>query len=39
MRFEFIGAEKPNYPLAMLCRVMQVSRGGLELQRKSGHFV
>jgi putative transposase len=28
MRFEFIGAEKPNYPLAMLCRVMQVSRGG-----------
>jgi len=28
MRFEFIEAEKHNYPLAMLCRVMQVTRGG-----------
>jgi transposase-like protein len=26
MRFEFIDAEKHNYPLATLCRVMQVSR-------------
>jgi putative transposase len=28
MRFKFIDAERPNYPLAVLCRVMQVSRGG-----------
>ena len=28
MRFKFIDAEKRTYPLAMLCRVMQVSRGG-----------
>ena len=28
MRFRFIDAEKHNYSLAMLCRMMQVSRGG-----------
>lgn len=33
MRFKFIDAEKPNYPLAMLCRVMQVSRGGYYMWR------
>jgi putative transposase len=28
MRFKFIEAEKQNYRLAMLCRVMEVTRGG-----------
>lgn len=28
MRFAFIGAEKRLYPLTVLCRVMQVTRGG-----------
>ena len=28
MRFKFIDAEKHTYPLAMLCRVMQVTRSG-----------
>ena len=28
MRFTFIDAEKEMYPLTVLCRVMQVSRGG-----------
>lgn len=28
MRFKFIDAQKVNYPLTLLCRVMQVSRGG-----------
>jgi transposase InsO family protein len=28
MRFEFIAAEKANYPIRLMCRVLQVSRGG-----------
>jgi transposase InsO family protein len=28
MRFKFIDAEKVSYPLTLLCRVMQVTRGG-----------
>jgi transposase InsO family protein len=28
MRFEFIVAEKANYPIRLMCRVLQVSRGG-----------
>ncbi|MBK8482183.1 MAG: hypothetical protein IPL40_13610 [Proteobacteria bacterium] len=28
MRFAFIDAEKRRYPLPVLCRVMQVTRGG-----------
>ena len=28
MRFKFIDAQKASYPLTVLCRVMQVSRGG-----------
>lgn len=28
MRYRFISAEKANYPVAMLCRVMQVARSG-----------
>lgn len=28
MRFGFIDAEKRSYPLTVLCRVMQVTRGG-----------
>jgi putative transposase len=28
MRFEFIHAEKANFPIAMLCRVLEVSRSG-----------
>lgn len=28
MRFKFIDAQKANYPMTVLCRVMQVSRGG-----------
>jgi putative transposase len=34
MRFEFIEAEKHNYPLAMLCRVMLVTRSGYYAWRK-----
>ena len=28
MRFEFINAEKANYPVRVMCRVLQVSRSG-----------
>jgi hypothetical protein len=28
MRFAFIATEKANYPVALLCRVLQVSRSG-----------
>ena len=34
MRFKFIDAEKHTYPLAMLCRVMQVTRGGYYAWRR-----
>ena len=28
MRFAFIDAERATYPITVLCRVMQVTRGG-----------
>ena len=28
MRFAFIATEKAHYPVALLCRVLQVSRSG-----------
>ena len=28
MRFLFVSAEKANYPVTMLCRVLEVSRAG-----------
>src|SRR5690606_16320004 len=28
MRFEFIRAEKANFPIAVMCRVLEVSRSG-----------
>jgi hypothetical protein len=28
MRYRFIEAEKASYPVALMCRILQVSRGG-----------
>ena len=35
MTFEFIHAEKANYPVAVLCRVLEVSRSGYYRWRSS----
>jgi len=36
MRFPFIEAEKANFPVAALCRMMRVTRGGFYAWRKRG---
>ena len=36
MRFEFIQAEKANYPVATLCRVLDVARSGLYASQRRG---
>ena len=36
MRFGFIRAERANYPVSVLCRVMQVTRGGFYAWSKRG---
>ena len=39
MRYRFIGAEKANYPVTILCRVMQVSSSGYYMFAKRGPSV
>ncbi len=34
MRFAFIDAEKVNYPVRLMCRVLEVSRSGYYAWRK-----
>ncbi len=34
MKFEFIQAEKANFPVAMMCRSLEVSRSGLHASRR-----
>jgi len=38
MRFVFIDAEKANYPVVVLCRVMQVRRSGFYAGRRRSPY-
>ena len=33
MRFEFVHAEKANFPIALMCRLLEVSRSGYYASR------
>jgi hypothetical protein len=34
VKFEFIQAEKANFPVAMMCRLLEVSRSGFYASRQ-----